>query len=135
MAFEKLKVFVKNVIAITGCGRSHTRLDKSFTITRRLGLQFEIKACPGPPGVWTQEVRVSNHLLKKLLYRKKKKLPMKKFYNLLFTIYKLKNEKKMQVKGALKKASLKVAMGLPSTARYSAYIALLLSKVGSKGFA
>ena len=47
----------------------------------------------------------------------------------------MKNENKMQVKGALKKASLKVAMGLPSTARYSAYIALLLSKVGSKGFA
>ena len=65
-------------------------------------------------------------LAQKITLQKEKKLPMKKFYNLLFTIYKLKNEKKMQVKGALKKASLKVAMGLPSTARYSAYIALLL---------
>ena len=44
-----------------------------------------------------------------------------------FKVSKLKNErKKMQVNGALKKASLKVAMGLPSTAGYSAYIALLL---------
>ena len=69
---------------------------------------------------------------------------------------KKKNKIKMQVKGALKKANSKVAMGLPSTARYSAYIALLLKlvamgllstarysayiallllKVGSKGFA
>ena len=92
---------MKNVIAITGCSMSHTRLDKSFTKMRQLGLQFKIKACPGPPGVWTQEVQVSNHLLKKkLLYRKKKNLPWKKFYNLLFTIYKLKNEKKNKIKNA-----------------------------------
>ena len=51
------------------------------------------------------------------------------FYKLLFAITSLKmkiKEIKMQVKGALNKANLKVAMGLPSTARYSAYIALLL---------
>ena len=39
----------------------------------------------------------------------------------------------MQVKGALKKANLKVAMGSPSTARYSAYIALLSWKAGKLG--
>ena len=82
---------MKNVIAITGCSMSHTRLDKSFTKMRQLGLQFKIKACPGPPGVWTQEVRVSNHLLKKLLYRKKKKFAMEKV--LQFTVYNLLVEK------------------------------------------
>ena len=107
---------MKNVIAITGCSMSHTRLDKSFTKMRQLGLQFKIKACPGPPGVWTQEVRVSNHLLKNCFTERKR---------LHFEIYKLKRKTKNASERGLEKGQFKlVARGLPDTARCQAYLAL-----------
>ena len=82
----------------------------------------------GPPGVWTQEARVSNHLLEKNCFTEGKNCQGKSFtiYKLLLTIYKLKSEIKIASERGLEKGHLKVAMGLPSTARYSDYIALLL---------
>ena len=52
---------------------------------RQLGLVFIITASgPGPPGVWTQEARVSNHLLKKIYFTERKKFAKEKV--LQFTI-------------------------------------------------